>query len=82
MYWYNPPLEVVVTDYLIGSVIYTFTIGNNAEITKFWGEREKLGSHTGGRTVSNITIDEETRDIVITFGSGLTKNSNLLLKLA
>lgn len=37
---------------------------------------------TGGRTVSNITIDEETRDIVITFGSGLTKNSNLLLKLA
>lgn len=48
MYWYNPPLEVVVTDYLIGSVIYTFTIGNNAETTKFWGEREKLGSHTGG----------------------------------
>ncbi len=82
MYWYNPPLEVVVTDYLIGSVIYTFTIGNNAETTKFWGEREKLGSHTGGRTVSNITIDEETRDIVITFGGGLTKNSNLLLKLA
>ena len=34
------------------------------------GENEKLGSHTGGRTVSNITIDEETRDIVITFGSG------------
>ncbi|WP_172684717.1 GDSL-type esterase/lipase family protein [Clostridium disporicum] len=80
-YWRNPPLELVITDYLKGSVIYTFTIGNNAETTMFHGEREKLGSYSGGRTVSNITLDNDTREIVITFNGGLTNKSNLLLKL-
>ena len=80
-YWKNPPLQLVITDYLKGSVIYTFTIGNNAETTMFHGEREKLGTYSGGRTVSNITLDNDTREIVITFNGGLTNKSNLLLKL-
>lgn len=80
-YWRNPPLQLVITDYLKGSVIYTFTIGNNASTTIFHGEREKIGLYNGGRTVSNITLDDETREIVITFNDGLTNKSNLLLKL-
>lgn len=80
-YWRNPPLQLVITDYLKGSVIYTFTIGNNASTTIFHGEREKIGTYSGGRTVSNITLDDETREIVITFDGGLTNKSNLLLKL-
>ncbi len=80
-YWKNPPLQLVITDYLKGSVIYTFTIGNNAETTMFHGEKDKLGSYSGGRTVSNITLDNDTREIVITFNGGLTNKSNLLLKL-
>lgn len=80
-YWRNPPLQLVITDYLKGSIIYTFTIGNNSATTMFHGEREKLGTYSGGRTVSNITLDDDTREIVITFNSGLTNKSNILLKL-
>ena len=47
----------------------------------FHGEKARLGAYSGGRTVSNITLDDETREIVITFNSGLTNKSNLLLKL-
>lgn len=80
-YWRNPPLELVITDYLKGSIIYTFTIGNSSGTTMFHGEKARLGAYSGGRTVSNITLDDETREIVITFNSGLTNKSNLLLKL-
>jgi lysophospholipase L1-like esterase len=80
-YWRNPPLQLVITDYLKGSIIYTFTIGNNAATTVFHGERERLGKYTGGRTVSKITLDDETREIVITFNAGLTNKSHLLLEL-
>ena len=80
-YWRNPPLQLIITDYLKGSIIYTFTIGNNSDTTMFHGEKARLGAYTGGRTVSNITLDNDTREIVITFNSGLTNKSNLLLKL-
>lgn len=80
-YWRNPPLKLVITDYLKGSIVYTFTIGNNASTTMFHGEYKKIGTYSGGRTVSNITLDESTREIVITFNGGLTNKSNLLLQL-
>ena len=80
-FWRNPPIEVVVSYYGVGSIIYTFTIGNNANATKFWGQREKIGTETNGRTITNITMDDNTKDIIITFGGDLTKNSHILLKL-
>lgn len=80
-YWRNPPLQLVITDYLKGSIIYTFTIGQSAETTLFHGEKEKIGTYNGGRTVSKITLDNETREIVITFNGGLANKSNFLLEV-
>lgn len=80
-YWINPPIKLVITDYLKGSIEYTFTIGNNAGTTIFHGEYKKIGSYVNGRTVSNITMDDDTRDIIISFNEGITNKSNILLKL-
>ena len=83
-YYRTPVLEITVTNYYKNVIRYWVMCGRTTQANEwvFLGEQAKAGrSNVNERTITNITFDSNTKELVITWGGATTYESNFVISI-
>ena len=83
-YYRTPVLEITVTNYYKNVIKYWVMCGRTTQPNEwvFLGEQAKAGrSNVNERTITNVTFDSNTKELVITWGGATTYESNFVISI-
>ena len=83
-YYRTPVLEITVTNYYKNVIKYWVMCGRTTQANEwvFLGEQAKAGrSNVNERTITNVTFDSNTKELVITWGGATTYESNFVISI-
>ncbi len=83
-YYRTPVLEITVTNYYKNVIKYWIMCGrtDQAEEWIFLGEQDKAGrTDLNERTITNVTFDNITKELIITWGGATTYESNFVISI-
>ena len=83
-YYKTPVLEITVTNYYKNVIKYWVMCGrtDQAEEWTFLGEQAKASrSDLNERTITNVTFDNNTKELIITWGGATTYESNFVISI-
>ena len=83
-YYRTPVLEITVTNYYKNVIRYWVMCGRTTQANEwvFLGEQAKAGrSNVNERTITNVTFDSNTKELVITWGGATTYESNFVISI-
>ena len=83
-YYRTPVLEITVTNFYKNVIKYWVMCGRTTHPNEwvFLGEQAKAGrSNVNERTITNVTFDSNTKEIVITWGGATTYESNFVISI-
>ena len=83
-YYRTPVLEITVTNYYKNVIKYWVMCGRTTEPDEwvFLGEQFKAGrTELNERTITNVTFDSNTKELIITWGGATTYESNFVISI-
>ena len=83
-YYRTPVLEITVTNYYKNVIKYWVMCGRTTQPSEwiFLGEQAKAGrTNVNERTITNVTFDSNTKELVITWGGATTYESNFVISI-
>ena len=83
-YYKTPVLEITVTNYYKNVIKYWVMCGRTTQPDEwlFLGEQAKAGrTDLNERTITNVTFDSNTKELIITWGGATTYESNFVISI-
>ena len=83
-YYRTPVLEITVTNYYKNVIKYWVMCGRTTQANEwvFLGEQAKAGrSNVNERTITNVTFDSNSKELVIAWGGATTHESNFVISI-
>ena len=83
-YYRTPVLEITVTNYYKNVIKYWVMCGRTTQPNEcvFLGEQAKAGrTDLNERTITNVTFDSNTEELVITWGGATSYESNFVISI-
>ena len=83
-YYRTPVLEITVTNYYKNVIKYWVMCGRTTKPNEwvFLGQQAKAGrTNANERTITNVTFDSNTKELIITWGGATTMESNFIISI-